>query len=93
MAAMLLDGFNHVAVLTADTDRMVAFYTETFGAKVDNDVRPSEGMRITLLKIGASAELNIFEIDGNGEAARQTPMFGPRQPATAAGGSTSHSFR
>ena len=75
MTAMLLDGFNHVAVLTADTDRLVAFYTETFGAKVDTEIRP-EGMRLTLLKIGISAELNIFEIDGNGEAARQTPMFG-----------------
>jgi catechol 2,3-dioxygenase-like lactoylglutathione lyase family enzyme len=76
MAAMLLDGFNHVAVLTADTDRLIAFYTEMFGAEVDGEIRPDDGMRLTFLKIGASAELNIFELDGNGEAARQTPMFG-----------------
>lgn len=31
---MLLDGFNHVAVLTADTDRLHAFYGEVFGATV-----------------------------------------------------------
>ena len=76
MAAMLLDGFNHVALLTADTDRLIAFYTEMFGAEVDGEIRPDDGMRLTILKIGATAELNVFEIDGNGEAARQTPMFG-----------------
>lgn len=76
MAAMLLDGFNHVAVITADTDRLIAFYTEMFGAKVDGEIRPDDGMRLTFLKIGTLAELNVFEIDGNGEAARQTPMFG-----------------
>ena len=76
MAAMLLDGFNHVAVLTADTDRLIAFYTEMFGAEVDGEIRPDDGMRLTFLKIGTSAELNVFEIAGNGEAARQTPMFG-----------------
>lgn len=76
MAAMLLDGFNHVALLTADTDRLIAFYTETFGAEVDGELRPDDGMRLTFIKIGASAELNVFELDGNNEAARQTPMFG-----------------
>ncbi|HKY75254.1 MAG TPA: VOC family protein [Acidimicrobiia bacterium] len=73
---MLLDGFNHVALLTADTDRLIAFYTETFGAEVDGELRPDDGMRLTFIKIGASAELNVFELDGNNEAARQTPMFG-----------------
>ncbi|MCA1846467.1 MAG: VOC family protein [Actinobacteria bacterium] len=29
---MLLDGFNHVAILTADTDRFVAFYRDVFDA-------------------------------------------------------------
>ena len=31
---MLLDGFNHVAVLTRDTERFVRFYGEVFGAEV-----------------------------------------------------------
>jgi len=31
---MLTNGFNHVAVHTADTERFVAFYTEVFGAEV-----------------------------------------------------------
>ena len=76
MPAVLLDGFNHVAVLTADTDRLVAFYGDVFGAVVEGEVRPGDGMRLTFVKIGTTAELNVFEIAGNGEAARQTPMFG-----------------
>jgi catechol 2,3-dioxygenase-like lactoylglutathione lyase family enzyme len=73
---MLLDGFNHVAVLTADTDRLCAFYREMFDAEVDGELRPEEGMRLTFLRVGPTAELNVFQLDGNAEPARQTPMFG-----------------
>ena len=74
--AVLLDGFNHVAVLTADTDRFVAFYGEVFGASVDGQLQPGEGLRLTFVKVGPTAEFNVFQIDGNDEALRQTPMFG-----------------
>ena len=40
---MLVDGINHVAVLTADTDRLVEFYGEVFGATVDGELRPDDG--------------------------------------------------
>lgn len=73
---MLLDGFNHVAILTGDTDRFVAFYGEVFGATVDAELRPGDGMRLTMVKVGPNSEFNVFELDGNDEAARQTPMFG-----------------
>ena len=72
---MLLDGFNHVALLTADTARFVAFYQGVFDATVDGELRPGDGMRLTFVKVGR-AELNVFQVDGNEEAARQTPMFG-----------------
>jgi catechol 2,3-dioxygenase-like lactoylglutathione lyase family enzyme len=73
---VLLDGFNHVAILTADTDRLVAFYREIFGATVDGELRPGDGMRLTFLNLGEHGEFNVFEVDGNDEPARQTPMFG-----------------
>lgn len=73
---MLVDGIAHVAVLTADTDRLCAFYQSMFGAVVDVEMRPQPGLRLTILRVGAVAELNVFEIDGNAEAERQTPMFG-----------------
>ena len=72
---MLLDGFNHVAVLTNDTDRFVRFYQEIFGAEVTGSVEEGMGV-LTFVKIGAQAEINLFEVKGNTEAQRQTPMFG-----------------
>jgi catechol 2,3-dioxygenase-like lactoylglutathione lyase family enzyme len=72
---MLLDGINHVAVLTNDTERLVRFYSEVFGATVDGEMR-DEHVRLTLVKVGPASELNVFEIDGNTEAERQVPMFG-----------------
>lgn len=73
--AMLLDGINHVAVLTSDTDRLVSFYREMFDATVDGEMREGDAVRLTLIKVGPTSELNVFEIAGNDEALRQTPMF------------------
>jgi catechol 2,3-dioxygenase-like lactoylglutathione lyase family enzyme len=77
---MLLDGVNHVAVLTADTDRLVRFYEEVFDATSDVGGAGAAGgdgsVRLTFIHVGPHSELNVFEIEGNDEAARQTPMFG-----------------
>jgi catechol 2,3-dioxygenase-like lactoylglutathione lyase family enzyme len=73
---MLLNGFNHVALLTADTDRLVAFYRDVFDAEVDGQQQENEHVRLTFISVGEAAELNVFEVVGNQEAERQTPMFG-----------------
>jgi catechol 2,3-dioxygenase-like lactoylglutathione lyase family enzyme len=73
---MLLDGVNHVAVLTKDTDRLQAFYRDMFDATVSHDQRPEDGMRLSFIDVGPHTELNVFELDGNGEADHQIPMFG-----------------
>ena len=74
---MLTDGINHVAVLTADTDRLIEFYSGVFEATVDGEMRvPEEGMRLTFVKVGPTSELNVFEKEGNHEATKQVPMFG-----------------
>jgi catechol 2,3-dioxygenase-like lactoylglutathione lyase family enzyme len=72
---MLLDGVNHVAVLTNDTDRLQAFYREVFDATVARDAVVDDGVRLSFVHIGPHTELNVFQIDGNSEAERQTPMF------------------
>ena len=72
---MLLDGINHVAVLTSDTDRLAAFYEANFDSTAQV-IEQSEGFRLTTVKVGPTEELNVFEIDGNTEADRQVPMFG-----------------
>jgi catechol 2,3-dioxygenase-like lactoylglutathione lyase family enzyme len=73
---MLLNGVNHVALLTNDTDRLQAFYREIFDANVSRDDEIQPGVRLSFIDIGPDTELNIFQVDGNAEAQRQTPMFG-----------------
>jgi catechol 2,3-dioxygenase-like lactoylglutathione lyase family enzyme len=74
--AVLLDGVNHVAILTADSDRLHAFYRDVFDAPVSHDEAVGEDMRLSFVDVGPSSELNVFELAGNEEAGRQTPMFG-----------------
>jgi catechol 2,3-dioxygenase-like lactoylglutathione lyase family enzyme len=72
---MLLDGVNHVAILTADSDRLHAFYREVFDATVSHDGPAGEGMRLSFVDVGPRTELNVFEIEGNDEATKASPMF------------------
>jgi catechol 2,3-dioxygenase-like lactoylglutathione lyase family enzyme len=73
---MLLDGFNHVAILTADTARFVEFYRDVSGAEVLGQQRMGDEGVLTFVEVGGQREINLFEVRGNAEAQRQTPMFG-----------------
>jgi catechol 2,3-dioxygenase-like lactoylglutathione lyase family enzyme len=76
---MLLSGFNHVATLTNDSERLHAFYREVFEADVvhlGTEIADKPGPQLSFIKIGPGAELNVFQIEGNTEAEHQTPMFG-----------------
>jgi catechol 2,3-dioxygenase-like lactoylglutathione lyase family enzyme len=73
---VLLNGVNHVAILTNDTDRLHAFYREVFDATIGSDFNTGDGPRLSFIDIGPFTELNVFEVAGNAEAQRQTPMFG-----------------
>ena len=57
-------GFNHVATLTPDMDRIVGFYKAVFGAEVtfEMQARPDHPHMI-ILDLGGGAALNIFEVD------------------------------
>jgi hypothetical protein len=73
---MLLDGVNHVAIITKDTERLHKFYKEVFDATVSRDLSEQPGVRLSFVDIGPGRELNVFQVDDNVEAERQTPMFG-----------------
>ena len=66
----MLDGFNHVAILTADLGRLESFYRDVF--EVD-DVQRMEhrGLRHSLVRVGPSAVLHAFEQDAPAPA----PIF------------------
>lgn len=73
---MLLNGINHVAILTGDTQRFVGFYRDIFDAEVlGSQEMGGEGL-LTFVRIGEESEINLFEVTGNTEAERQIPMFG-----------------
>ena len=68
-------GFNHVATLTADMERLVRFYQGAFEATVTFEMA-AEGdhPRMVILDLGGGAALNVFEVqpeDIIGERRRQ----------------------
>ena len=68
-------GFNHVATLTPDLDRLVAFYANAFGSEVVFEMAAGEDHpRMVVLDLGAGASLNAFEVPADdiiGERRRQ----------------------
>lgn len=66
-------GFNHIATMTADLDRIVKFYVDAFGATVTFEMAAREGHpRMTILDLGGGAALNVFEV-------RDTDIIGDRR--------------
>ncbi len=60
---MLLNDIHHLAFLTADMDRLIAFYTSIFEARVIMDVE-EEGLRHAFIEIGPHTVLHPFQIPG-----------------------------
>ena len=56
-------GFNHVATITADLDRVTRFYADVFGAEVSLEM-PAAGdhPRMAVVELGGGAALNVFEV-------------------------------
>jgi catechol 2,3-dioxygenase-like lactoylglutathione lyase family enzyme len=72
---MLLNGVQHVAVLSSDTARLVEFYEAVFEATVGGQGVHNDEMSLTFIDIGPFNELNVFEFKGNDTATRPAPMF------------------
>jgi catechol 2,3-dioxygenase-like lactoylglutathione lyase family enzyme len=75
---MLLNGINHIALISKDIDRLRAFYTEVFDAEVGPTKSHGDkgGETMTMIHIGSHTALNVVTIEGNPEPDRQTPMWG-----------------
>ena len=69
---MLLDGVNHIGLITDDIDRFIEFYTGVFDAVVGRQVDMPEG-RLTFVDIGPKNELNVFS--GNVPTVTRGSMF------------------
>jgi catechol 2,3-dioxygenase-like lactoylglutathione lyase family enzyme len=70
---MLVDNLHHLTFLTADLDRLNAFYERVFDAKVTLD-RDDGGRRHAFIQIGPHTVLHPFEVPESQIPARQ-PIF------------------
>lgn len=71
---MLLDGVNHVAVITKDAAAFHAFFREVFDAPVSHELDMPDG-RLSMVDVGDGRELNVFELDDADDPAAEGPMF------------------
>jgi catechol 2,3-dioxygenase-like lactoylglutathione lyase family enzyme len=56
-------GFNHVATITADLDRLTRFYVEAFGGTMTFEMAATEDHpRMAIIDLGGGAALNVFEV-------------------------------
>ncbi len=60
---MLLNDIHHLTFVTADMDRLIAFYATIFEARVIMDLE-EEGLRHAFIEIGAHTVLHPFQIPG-----------------------------
>ncbi|MCH9728556.1 MAG: VOC family protein [Actinomycetia bacterium] len=75
---MLLDAINHIATVSNDVERLGAFYEQVFDAEVGPTRAHGEdsGETMATIRIGPHTDLNVFVVEGNTQADRQTPMWG-----------------
>jgi catechol 2,3-dioxygenase-like lactoylglutathione lyase family enzyme len=69
----LLDDIHHLTFITADMDRLIAFYERVFGARVTVDLQ-EDGLRHAFIEVGPHTVLHPFQVPGIEPPAAQ-PMF------------------
>jgi catechol 2,3-dioxygenase-like lactoylglutathione lyase family enzyme len=72
-------GINHIAIVTQDLDRFLAFYAHTFDAKAAADIveeGPShEGLRHAFVDVGGGSMLHAFEMRENPNVRESHDLF------------------
>ena len=70
-------GFNHVATMTSDLDRYLAFYQKIFGAEVVS-VMEAEGdhPKMAIVNMGGNSALNVFEVPADSIVGNRGKMGG-----------------
>ena len=69
----LLNDIHHLTFITADMDRLIAFYERVFDARVTVDLE-EEGLRHAFIEVGPHTVLHPFQIPGVKPPGDQ-PMF------------------
>ncbi len=70
----LTDGAHHVATLTSDMDRLIAFYGRVFDAEVVLDME-EDGLRHAFIDLGSGFILHPFQAPGVEVPQGELPIF------------------
>jgi catechol 2,3-dioxygenase-like lactoylglutathione lyase family enzyme len=70
----LVTGLNHAAILTADLDRLAAFYGEVFDGEILETPAPP-GTRATTVRLAGACGLALLEVPGNPHTAGAGAML------------------
>src|SRR5436190_10712440 len=66
VAVPLSTGFNHVATVTVDLDRIKDFYVKAFEAEISFEMQAREDHpRMAVIELGGGSALNVFEVPGD----------------------------
>lgn len=71
---VLVNDLHHMTFLTADMDRLIAFYERVFNARVTFDREEEGGLRHAFIEIGPHTVLHPFEVRSVEVPGRQ-PIF------------------
>jgi catechol 2,3-dioxygenase-like lactoylglutathione lyase family enzyme len=63
VSLQLLNDIHHLTFITADMDRLTAFYERVFGARVTVDLE-EEGLRHAFMEVGPHTVLHPFRVPG-----------------------------
>ena len=69
----MLNDIQHITFVTADMDRLIAFYRRVFEAEATVDME-EEGLRHAFIEVGAQTVLHPFQVPGV-EPPGSQPMF------------------
>ncbi|MEO8696271.1 MAG: VOC family protein [Acidimicrobiales bacterium] len=73
----ITSGFNHVATLTCNMDRLVGFYKAAFGAEIIFEMQAEpDHPHMIILDLGGGAALNVFEVDDDAIIGDRTKQGG-----------------
>jgi catechol 2,3-dioxygenase-like lactoylglutathione lyase family enzyme len=70
----LLNGIHHLATLTSDMDRLIAFYEQVFDAHLLIDLE-EDGLRHAFIEVGPNTVLHPFQIPGLEVPQGSVPVF------------------
>ena len=70
-------GFNHIATMTADLDRLIKFYADAFGGEVTFEItKTDDHPRMANIELGGGAGLNVFEVPNESIIGERRTMGG-----------------